>query len=174
MLMDAGIDTGDILLTATTEIRPGDTAGKLSGRLSLLGADLLIRTLDGLWDGSLQPTPQALATTSAYTKKIKKSHGEIDWSQDAAKIERRVRAMTPWPSAFTFRRGRRLIIVGAAVSDEKSKGADPGTVVSLDPLTVACGLGTLEILLLKPEGKKAMTPQAYLAGRPTDIGEVLG
>lgn len=173
MLMDAGIDTGDILLTATTEIRPDDTAGMLSGRLSLLGAELLIRTLDELWDGSLQPTPQ-VPTPSAYTTKIKKSHGEIDWSQDAAVIERRVRAMTPWPSAFTFRRGRRLIIVGAAVSDEKSKGAAPGTVVSLDPLTVACGLGALEILSLKPEGKKAMTPQAYLAGRPIEIGAVWG
>lgn len=173
MLMDAGIDTGDILLTESTEIGPDDTAGTLSERLASLGARLLVRTLGELHDGSLRPVQQG-PPTSPYTKKIKKSDGEIDWSQDAEAIERLVRAMTPWPSAFTFRGGRRLIIVGVKASGQDAASALPGEVVSLEPLRVACGSGTLVVSSLKPEGKKAMSSLAYLAGRPIDPGEVLG
>lgn len=173
MLMDEGVDTGEILLQASLSIPPGETAGGLSERLSALGAELLIRTLDGLLDGTVTPTPQDDALSS-YVKKISKTDGEIDWSQTALEIERRIRAMTPWPSAYTFHQGRRLIVVEAVVAGGDHPGVEPGAVVSPDPLVVACGTGTLEIRRLKPEGKKEMTPAAYLAGRPVQTGEVLG
>jgi methionyl-tRNA formyltransferase len=171
MMMDEGVDTGGLLLQDTTEIRPDDTAGTLSQRLAELGAGLLIRTLDGLRSGSIAPVSQD-DSKSSYTNKIKKTDGEIDWSRDAASLERHVRAMTPWPSAYTFRGGNRLIVIDASVVDDG--GGRPGTVVSLNPLRVACKSGALEIHLLKPEGKRGMTPDAYLAGYPLKTGEVLG
>lgn len=171
MMMDEGVDTGGLLLQDTTEIRPDDTAGTLSRRLAELGAGLLIRTLDRLRSGSVAPVSQD-DSKSSYTNKINKTDGEIDWSRDAASLERHVRAMTPWPSAYTFRGGNRLIVIDASVVDDG--GGRPGTVVSLNPLRVACKNGALEIHLLKPEGKRGMTPDAYLAGYPLETGEVLG
>lgn len=172
MKMDAGIDTGDILLKESLVIRAEDNAGTLSERLSSLGAGLLVRTLDGLWDGTVVGVPQD-DSLSSYTRKIRKTDGEIDWSLDAGEIARRVRAMTPWPSAYTFREGRRLIIVEASVEDDVSAG-DAGSVMRLDPLTVACGNGALVIRRLKPEGRKAMSVESYLAGYPLEVGEKLG
>lgn len=175
MMMDAGVDTGDVLLQASVDIDPDDTAGSLSERLAALGAELLVQSLDGLRDGSIDPAAQD-DSLSSYTKKIKKTDGAIDWSQDAASVERRIRAMTPWPSAYTFRGGRRLILIGASVADDGADlaGKQPGAVASLDPLRVVCGSGALEIHRLKPEGKGAMAPAAYLLGHPMEAGEVLG
>jgi len=171
MHIDEGIDTGDILLKAATEILPSDTAGSLSDRLADIGGALLVRTLDGLFDGSVTPVAQE-ASPTPYTKKIRKRHGEIDWSLDAASLARRVRAMTPWPSAFTFVGGNRVILTRAEpVAD---CGGEAGTLVSLDPFRVACGQGCLEIMSLKPEGKKSMSPNAFLAGHPLEPGQRFG
>jgi methionyl-tRNA formyltransferase len=172
MMIDAGIDTGGVLLRAPVEIQPRETAGTLSERLSLIGAELLVRTLDGLRDGSVTPSPQG-ESASPYTRKIKKTDGEIDWSQDAQAVERLVRAMTPWPGAYTFRGGKRLIVEEAVVADGRYAGVTPATIVSLAPLVVSCGNGFLELRRLKPEGKKSMTPEAYLAGHPASTGDVL-
>jgi len=171
MMIDAGIDTGDVLLRADLEIGGEDTAGSLSERMASLGSDLLVRTLDGLRDGSVTPSPQD-DSASSYTKKIKKTNGEIDWNRDAPAIERLVRAMTPWPSAYTFREGKRLIVERVAVCGETFAAAPPGSVVSLTPMTVACGTGFLEIGRLKPEGKKGMTPEAYLSGHLMKTGDL--
>jgi methionyl-tRNA formyltransferase len=172
MLMDAGVDTGDVLLQETTPIAPDDTAGTLGERLSKLGTGLLLRTLDGLIDGTVSPTPQDEAASS-YSRKIKKQHGAVDWRLDAAAVQRHIRAMTPWPSAYTFAGRRRLIVLGAAVAKQAYRAAPPGTVVSLEPLVVACGTGHLEILRLKPEGKKGMTPSAFLSGHAMSLGDTL-
>jgi methionyl-tRNA formyltransferase len=172
MLIDAGVDTGDVLLQESTGVEPDDTAGTLSDRLSRLGAGLLVRTLDGLLDGTITPVPQDEALAS-YARKIKKSHGAVDWGSDAPAVERRIRAMTPWPSAYAFFDGGRLIIERAALAGGSYTAAAPGTVVSLQPLVVACGDGHLEIHRLKPEGKKSMTPEAFLAGHGLAVGDVL-
>jgi methionyl-tRNA formyltransferase len=172
MLMDEGVDTGGVLMQATTVIHPDDTAGSLSDRLSVTGADLLIRTLEALWEGSLSAVPQD-DSLSTYSGKIRKEDGHIEWSQTAVAVERRVRAMSPWPNAFTFYRGSRLIIVEASPVSQPT-GADPGTIVSTDPFLVACGEGSLEIHRLKPEGKKAMTPGAFMAGHACKTGERFG
>jgi len=174
MHIDAGIDTGDILLTETTDILPDDDAGTLTDRLARLGAGLLVETLDGLFAGTITPRAQD-DSLSTYTHKIQKTDGEIDWSEGAEQVARRVRAMTPWPSAYTFVYDKRLIVAEAAARPpEEGPGGPPGTVVSLDPFRVACGEGTVEIGRLQPEGGKAMAPRAYLAGHPIEPGTVLG
>lgn len=171
MHIDEGIDTGDILLCERTDILPTDTAGSLSERLAALGGGLLVRTLDGLFEGSVTPVPQG-ETPTPYTKKIRKRHGEIDWSKDAVSLWRRVRAMTPWPSAFTFIDGARVIVTAAEpVADCRG---EPGALVSLDPFRVACAEGCLEIIGLRPEGKKSMSPNAFLAGHRLRKGQRLG
>ncbi|HEX5132740.1 MAG TPA: methionyl-tRNA formyltransferase [Candidatus Krumholzibacteria bacterium] len=169
MLIDEGVDTGDMLLQERTPVLPDDTAGTLTGRLATLGAGLLIRTLDGLFDGSVRPVVQdhALATS---TKKIRKVHGAIDWSRDAVAIARQIRAMTPWPSAYTTLDGRRLIITGAVVAGGAAGAGEPGTVVSVDPLLVACGDGCIEVRGVRPEGRRAMTPREYAAGHRLSAG----
>lgn len=173
MRIDEGVDTGHILLRVQTPISPEDTAGTLTARLAVMGAELLVRTLDGVFDGSVHDAPQDEAGAT-LTRKIRKQHGLIDWSRPAAEIERRVRAMTPWPSAYTFLAGRRLQIDAAAVHATPPKSAAPGTIVALDPLLVACGDGALEIRALRPEGKRAMTPREFRAGNRLELGDVLG
>ena len=175
MLIDEGIDTGDILLMEDTPLLPTDTAGGLSDRLSRSGAHLLIRTIDGLLDGSVAPHPQGDAG-STYTHKIKKEDGAIDWARTASEVDRQIRAMTPWPSAYTHVGGSRLIIGEGrvAVSDEGDTSAAPGTVVALSPLTVVCGAGAFEIHRVKPEGRKSMDAGAYLAGHPLEPGAIMG
>lgn len=171
MHIDEGVDTGDMLLQAETPIEATDTAGTLTDRLATIGASLLITTLDGLIDGSVKPQKQdhALAT---HTKKIKKEHGAIDWSRDAEYLSRLVRAMSPWPTAFTFHGTHRLIIVDAAVSGARSN-ATPGTIVGLDPIAVVTGEGMLEIRTVQPEGKRAMSAREFVAGHAIKVGDVL-
>jgi methionyl-tRNA formyltransferase len=173
MHIDEGVDTGDVLLREETPILPNDTAGTLGARLSELGAALLIRTLDGVFDGALRALPQP-PEGATVTRKIRKHHGLIDWSKDAAGVERHVRAMTPWPSAYTFHRGRRIQVDSAGARPAASHGAPPGTVLSADPLVVACGTGALEIHSLRPEGRRAMTPGDYRAGNTLESGDTFG
>ncbi len=170
MRIDEGVDTGPMLLREEIPIRADDTAGTLSTRLAGLGAGLLVRTFDGLLDGSVTPVAQdpALATS---TKKIRKSDGAIDWTGDAAEVARRVRAMTPWPSAFTALRGTRVILGRVAGHAGPSSGR-PGEIVALKPLRVACGSGQVEILELRPEGRRAMTAAEYVAGHRVAVGDV--
>lgn len=173
MMIDEGVDTGDILLKEETPVRADDTAGTLSARLAGLGAPLLVRTLDGLVDGSVKPVPQDHARATA-TKKIRKAHGAIDWSRDAEWLARLVRAMSPWPSAFTTHAGKRLIIEEAAVAAGAPSATEAGCVLGVDPLTVACGSGVLEIRRLRPEGRRAMTAREFAAGHRLEKGDRFG
>jgi methionyl-tRNA formyltransferase len=171
MRIDEQVDTGGILLVEETAIAPDENAGLLSDRLARIGAHLLVRTLDGLFDGTITPVAQdpSLATK---TRKLRKEDGEIDWLRDGASVDRHIRAMTPWPSAYTFHDGRRLIIIEA--SPIPDAGGEPGHVISLDPLRIACGDGAVEVRRLKPEGGKVMAPAAYLAGHSARVGERWG
>jgi methionyl-tRNA formyltransferase len=171
MHIDEGVDTGDVLLSEPAPVLPGDTAGALSARLAALGADLLVRTLDGLFARSIEPRAQDPAQAT-YTKRIRKSQGAIDWRRDAGYLARLVRAMSPWPSAYTFHRGRRVIVESAR--ETAAPPVAPGTVVGVDPLVVSCGEGALEIQVLRPEGRRAMTPGEYRAGNALEAGDVLG
>jgi methionyl-tRNA formyltransferase len=173
MLMDEEMDTGPVLLQEETEIKAADTAGSLFDRLSEMGADLLLRALQGVERGSLLPRTQADEAT--YAPLMKKTDGVIQWSKTAESLSYFVRGMNPWPGAFSFLEGERIRIlkVSPITSDRveaaegTSKKEDAGVIetVSRDELTVRTGDGRISILELQPSGKPAMTIRSFLQGR---------
>lgn len=173
MQMDAGLDTGPILLQEAVPIEKTESAGSLTDKLAVLGTGLLLKALDALECGRLGPVPQSGEST--YAPQIKKEDGLLNFEEDAALLERRVRAFDPWPGTYTFLRGRRLKITAAALPREEVSG-EPGEVLSADAngILVACGRGALTLLRLQPEGKKEMDAAAYLRGYPLEKGERLG
>lgn len=171
MMMDEGVDTGDMLLAESLEIAPDDTAGSLEQKLAGLGAPLVVKTLRKLRDGGVEPRPQD-AGSASLTKRIKKEHGAIDWKAGAEQISRQVRAMLPWPAAFTTFQEKRLIVLEARAVP--AKGATPGIVVSTAPLVVGTGDGGLEIRSVKVEGKKEMPAKAFLSGYRIKNGDRIG
>ncbi|MDD6212024.1 MAG: methionyl-tRNA formyltransferase [Clostridiales bacterium] len=172
MMMDEGLDTGDMLLQCKVSIDDEETGGSLFDKLSEAGAKLLIETLDCLEQGRITPTPQTGET--CYVGMIKKSMGEINWTKSAVELERLVRGMNPWPSAFTKRQGKGLKIWSAVVK-EGHEGC-PGEVVSVerDGFGIQTGEGVLWLREVQPEGKRRMTAAEYLRGYPVECGEILG
>lgn len=172
MLMDPGLDTGPVLLTASEPIRDDDTGGSLTERLAGLGATLLVRTLEGLQGGTLAPRPQP-DDGATYAQKIQAPEGELDFSEPAEDLARRVRALHPHPGAYTSFRGKRLKIWTAV--PEGGEGT-PGEIVEVaepGPL-VACGSGRLRLDEVQPEGKRRMSGQDFVRGYRPETGEVLG
>lgn len=167
MQMAEGLDTGDMLLVYKTPIFPNETSGELFDRLSFAGADLLLDTLEGLENGSIIPQKQN-DELSSYAKMIDKSMCPIDFNKTAQQVHNQVRGLHPWPVATACFNGKRLKIHKTKISDLQG---NPGTVVSLNPLTVACKEDSVEILLLQPDGKKIMDSKAYLAGNKINIGD---
>ena len=172
MLMDEGMDTGDMLLTEETEITSTENFRTLHDKLAEIGANLLLKTVNGLFNDEISPVKQNDSEAS-YAPIIKKEMGEIDFNKTANEIDCQIRAFTPWPSAYLFIGGKRVKIINAAVGGSVSEVA--GTVVDTkNGLTVACGGGTSIILNeLQPEGKGAMPAKAFLNGYPIEIGEKL-
>jgi len=138
MLIDAGLDSGDLLLAAETEIGPEETAVELSGRLALIGADLLVQTLRGLVAGTISPRPQdhELAT---FAPLLKKETGLIDWSWEAVNIHNRVRGFQPWPGAYTAFRGHTLHIWRSRVAAEAPALAAGDLRIERRRLLAGCG-----------------------------------
>jgi methionyl-tRNA formyltransferase len=166
MRMDEGLDTGPMLLRETTPIGARETTSAVHDRLSEMGARLILRALEE--DPASVPQPEAGAT---YAPKLGKEDGRLDWSQPAAALDRRVRAMTPWPGAFTGWNGEVLRVLSAEPA--MGKGA-PGTVLN-DSLLVACGGGTaLRLTRVQRAGRAAMEAGAFLRGTPMPPGTVLG
>jgi methionyl-tRNA formyltransferase len=172
MLLDEGLDTGPVYLCEETNIGPDETAPQLYDRLGELGAGVLIETVNGIVNGTLQPKPQddSLATLAPI---LKKEHGFIDWSMPAIEIHNRVRAFNPWPGTVTKFRGTRCKILKtvAAVCDRRQTGAhraplQSGSIVfSKNSLAVVCGDGTLlEILLIQPENRKPVSGADFANG----------
>ena len=164
MKMDEGLDTGDILLVDKVKLDKKETGGSLFDRLSIVGAKLLIKTLEGLETGSIIPEKQNEAESS-YVKMLKKSMGELDFTKSARQIECLIRGLNPWPSAFTHLNGKMLKIWDADVDDSENDSA-PGTIteVGKDFIRVATGKGSLKILELQLEGKKRMKTRDFLNG----------
>lgn len=167
MLMDEGLDTGDILLTKETPIGENETASELFDRLSQLGGELILETLTALEQGTLTPQKQdeALAT---HTAKIDKSRCPVDFTQSAQHIHNQIRGLYAWPIATARIGGKRVKIHQARLSDRHGAA---GTVLSVKPLVIACGDGAVELLQLQPEGKKKMTAEAFVAGHPLHVGD---
>jgi len=167
MRMDAGLDTGPILSQRSEPIRPDDTAGALGARLAELGAALLVETLPGYLAGRIQPQPQD-DTRATKCGLLKKEDGRIDWQRSAIEIERHVRAMSPWPSAFTTWQGRLLRVLRAAVRPASPEAVSlaPGAVFAAGKsICVRCGEDALELIEVQPEGKRPMSGVDFVRGQ---------
>lgn len=167
MLMDIGLDTGDILQTVETEIGENETSGELFDRLAQMGGDLILSTLDALENGTVTPKKQD-ESKAVHTSKIDKTMCPIDFSKSADEVHNLVRGLNPWPTAMAVIDGKKMKIHSTAVVD---KSGESGTVISVAPLIVACGEKAVEIKELQPEGKKRMTAQAFLLGHKLGIGD---
>jgi methionyl-tRNA formyltransferase len=171
MLMDAGLDTGDMLLKKATCIGPDEDARALHDRLALIGAEALAETLDLLASGGLIPEKQD-DQLSSYAPMLKKEDGCIDWDREPQTIRNMVRGLTPWPGAYAFLDGKTVKIYSCRVAG--GSGA-PGTVLQADRsgLVVACREGGLLIEELQLEGKKRLSARDFLAGYNIKPGAVL-
>lgn len=172
MMMDVGLDTGDMLEKVIIPIEKNETGGSLHDKLSVLGGDLILSTLEKLEHGTAVRTKQSDDT--CYAKMLTKSLGDIDWTMDAAAIERLIRGLNPWPSAYTHLDGKTLKIWEAEVLEQEYEGACGQIVeVTKHAMLVKTGHGTLSIKVLQPEGKKRMEIDAYLRGYQVAAGSML-
>ena len=175
MQMDEGMDTGDILLTEEVALDARETGGSLFDRLAETGAALAVRTLVVLEAGSVTPVPQD-ADAATYTRMIKKEDGRIDFAESARAIECRIRAMNPWPSAYTKLGNKTLKLWEAEVLSEAGGAGAPGEIRTVDKtsFTVQTGDGLLRIKEVQLEGKKRMACGAFLRGYDLQPGTMLG
>lgn len=168
------LDAGAILLQRETEIGVTETAPELMSRLSTLGAELLSETLERL--DRIEPRAQS-DEKATFAPVLNREDGLIEWSFDAAQIERRVRGFQPWPNAHTTYNSKRLIIWRAQVVEDKGQSAREGEVVEArnDDLVVGCGVGTLlRLIEVQPEGKRRMNVRDFLNGTHVRVGDLLG
>jgi methionyl-tRNA formyltransferase len=174
MQMDAGLDTGDMLLAAREPIAFDDTTGRLHDRLAALGARLIVQALADAAAGTFKPVPQPEEGVN-YAHKIAKSEAAIDWSLPAEVIERRVRAFDPFPGA-TFQAHGETVKLWRAQVERLEGAAAPGTVVAVEGprLAVACGEGALALLDVQRPGGKRVAVAQWLQGQPLARGDVLG
>ena len=170
MLMDEGLDTGDMLLREETRISDEDTAESLGVRLSGIGASLLLKTIAGLKDGTIAPVPQT--GEPSFAPPLKKEDGRIDWQWPSRRIFNLVRGTYPWPGAHCSLNGERIVVLRASVSAGAAAGsAGAGTIIAVGGgMQVMTGDGALTILELKPEGKKAMHAADFVNGRRVRAG----
>ena len=174
MMMDVEMDTGDMLEKTIVKLDPEETGGSLFDRLSLLGGDLILSTLSKLEKGEITPVPQD-HEKATYVKKISKSMGDIDWTMDAVSIERLVRGLNPWPSAFTRWNGKMLKIWEAKVLPDPDVKLPCGSVISAsdEGLKIQTGAGVLCVTSLQLEGKKRMDTAAFLRGYQVAAGSMM-
>lgn len=174
MLTDAGMDTGPIIAQERLAIAPEDTTATLSAKLAQLGADLLLRTIPPWLAGEIAPRPQdeALAT---YAPPLAKEDGLLDWCASALQLDRRIRALTPWPGTYTFYQGAMLRVLRARPIFPWSGAEAPGTVVETsEGIGVVTGSGLLLLQEVQLAGKKALDARAFARGQREFVGSVLG
>lgn len=174
MMMDVGLDTGDMIEKAVVDITDEDTGGSLHDKLMEAGASLILSTMEKLQSGTAVFTKQDDGL-SCYAKMLKKDMGKIDFSQPAVQIERLIRGLNPWPSAYTKYHGKTLKIWKAFVIEQDAEG-EPGEIVevSKDRFAVQTGKNLLAVEELQLEGKKRMDTKSFLSGVRMEQGEKLG
>ena len=172
MRLNEKMDAGDILLQEEVEIGAAETAIELHDRLAIIGANLLIETIQGIETKAVKPVPQN-ESAATYAPLLKKEDGLIDWKKSAREIFNLIRGMQPWPVAYTHLDGKMLKIFGAKTFDEK-RGEPPGTILEASKnLAVATGSGTLYLTDVQLEGKKRMTVDTFLRGHKIKVGTIL-
>ena len=172
MKLDEGMDSGPILAQERVSIDEGETTPVLTRRLFDLGADLLVDTLPRWSSGDIQATPQD-ESRATFTTIVKKEDGEIDWTDDAARIARMVRAYEPWPGTFTYWEGKLLKILNAT---SMAGDAPPGQVIGLNDgdIGIGTGDGLLAVSRLQSEGRRPSDAQDFVRGYPNFVGAELG
>jgi methionyl-tRNA formyltransferase len=171
MRIDAGLDTGEMLLKAETDIGPEETAVELGARLAAMGAALLVETLERI--ASIVPRKQDPAQAT-YAPLLKKEDGLIDWRHPAQAIHNRVRGFQPWPGAYTRFRGRQLHVWKSRVAAEAPGELGEAGPLLLDPLRAVCAEGTLQFIEVQLEGRKRTTAEAFVNGQRIAAGDILG
>lgn len=161
MLMDEGLDTGDILVQEETDIYGDDTAETLGKRLAQMSAPVLLKTLQGIEQGTLSPSPQV--GTPSFAPPLKKEDGVIDWSKTAQAVHNFIRGTYPWPCAYCYLNGERIKIIKAKALE--GSGQPRRIQKAGNELIVGTGNGLISIIELQPEGKKIMSAKAFLQGR---------
>jgi len=173
MFMDKGLDTGDVLLTKETPIKPDDTAEALFDRLAPMGAEVLLETLKAVESGKVERVPQNDALSS-LAPPLKKEHAHINWAETSEKVDCLIRGCYSWPIAYTGCEGMRIKITKAKIGRKCNEA--PGTVIAVDSegMEVSAGDGKSVIISeFQPEGSRKMAPDAYFRGHPPMIGKVL-
>ncbi len=170
MMMSRGLDKGDMLKKSVVRLDPKETGDSLHDKLAALGGPLLLETIDELEQGTIVRVPQDDAQSS-YAPMLTKELGRIDWSKPADELERLVRGLNSWPSAYTRLHGKTLKIWDADVVS--ASGGEPGKVLQADKngLVIQAGEGALRIVSLQLEGKKRMEADAFLRGYPVQVHE---
>jgi methionyl-tRNA formyltransferase len=175
MFMDEGLDTGPILLQQEVDIREGETAGELHDRLAAIAPDLLIRTLQGLAEGTVREIAQddSLAT---YTSKLTKEQGLIDWSWPAERLYGLIRGLDPWPGASTYWNGKPLKLFRCLLADTSSKYSSPGRVKDFTErgLEIETGRGTVIVNEFQSPGKRRLPAREFIQGSRIGPGSILG
>jgi methionyl-tRNA formyltransferase len=167
------LDAGPMLAVASRPILPDETSVAVERDLARIGAQLLASTLEELRAGRVTETPQD-DSAATYASRLTKDDGLVDWGLPGMRIHNLIRGLHPWPHAFTYLEGRRIILLKSTPLSG-SYGGEPGTIVEAtgDRLIVASGVGTVGLLEIQPEGKRAMTPREFLAGHPVARGSRL-
>jgi methionyl-tRNA formyltransferase len=172
------LDAGAMMATVRRPIGPDETSQEVERDLARLGADLLVETTDALAEGRTTETPQDDAAAS-YAHRLTKDDGVVDWGWPAARVHNLIRGLHPWPHAFTFHHGRRLILIRSRVAPDAAQASSddtPGTVVEAagDRLFVAAGEGRVQLLTVQAEGKRPMSAREFLAGHKLAVGDLFG
>lgn len=175
MRMDEGVDTGAMICSEEVTITAEETGGSLHDKLAAIGGPLLLRALEQIEEGTAEYTPQN-HEAHTYAKMLRKELGRIDFTKSAEELERLIRGLNPWPSAYTYRDGKMVKFWKASVSYEKFEACPCGTLVSVKDgmLWIMTGDGVLQIQELQPEGKRRMTTEEFLRGYPLTPGMVFG
>jgi len=166
------LDAGGMFAKVTRPIAPEDTSDVVESALAAMGAELLLTVIDQLVSGTAREEPQD-DTQASYAPRLTKEEGLIDWTQSASQIHNRVRGLYPWPHAYTFFKGTRLIILRSVVPNAAESPASPGTIlrVTSEAIHVATGDGELAVLDVQPEGRRAMRAHDFLLGHRLATGE---
>lgn len=170
MYMGEGLDTGDMILTYKTRVGENETSGELFDRLAVEGGKLLLDTLELLEKGQAPRIPQN-ESEATHAPMLSRESCQVDFEKTASEVHNLIRGLSPWPVAQTTLEGKKVKLISSRVS--KLQG-NPGEVVSVNPLTIACKEGSVEILTLQLEGKKAMESKAFLLGHKLNIGDKFG
>lgn len=170
MQMNAGLDTGDMLITKSVEILPCETSGELFERLAPIGAEVLLETLACVENGTLNPQKQE-DSLSTYAAMLSKEEAVIDWNMTSKSIHNKVRGMNPWPVATTVFNGKKLKIYKTEMNE---KSGAPGSVISVNPPAVACGNGSVILSEVQLEGKNRMSAEDFFRGYRIQKGDILG